>query len=140
MSDRPEEGTRYISTSLHRTSVYHTNPDCNKLEQAKDSRPVSDREIDWHGLEECKYCAAGDDDPSDGPVDVEVPEPADVPAPHPRPEPLGRWEAAFAVGGVLSILAAVGLAVQGFLLAAVVMACLGVALVAGAARRGGGRV
>lgn len=37
--------------------IYHTDRDCIHLKKAQDDREISDREIEWHGMEQCNYCS-----------------------------------------------------------------------------------
>jgi hypothetical protein len=52
--------TKWIrnKTSSTNKQVYHTDEDCVML---RHKREVSEREIAYHNLRECQYCASDDD-------------------------------------------------------------------------------
>jgi len=38
-------------------NTYHTDRDCTRLQSAKSPRKIQPGEIEFHDLEECKFCA-----------------------------------------------------------------------------------
>jgi len=51
------ETDAWVATSVHSShTVYHTRRDCQRLESANETRPVTDREIAQKDLCECETC------------------------------------------------------------------------------------
>jgi len=52
--------TKYLRNNTAHTNktVYHTDPECDML---TDKREVSEAEVEYHNLRECKYCSSDED-------------------------------------------------------------------------------
>ena len=65
---RNVEMTNFVRTCANNSNktVYHSNEDCHRLQQADDYRETNLDEINHHELTECTFCS-GDFEPSTNP-------------------------------------------------------------------------